>query len=951
MRIAISLAVVLVLNSTVALTAPFSWNNPGGGDFNQIFNWNPIGVPGGADTAAYDEFGAYTVTHDGNFTNLSATVSNGIVTFVPDIGAGRTYTLTNDLDIQGTNLNVGGALLPMNIDVGNDLKVGGSGSLIIDDVSSVTTQNLLLGSLASGGNGGVAVIGNSSFNVTGGSPVFLGANGFAGTITVDSNSTVNITGPLELATDFDPGTSGQLFVSSDSTVTLSDVEIGGGTITSSGSFSLSTGGTIDMSGAATLTVGGAAGQGNGTVTLDDDSQMTTGTGLTSILGTGHLDLDDTAMFTANGDLLVDDGLIEGENGTQLLQGPGTTTTIQNGGQVLLQGDWTIQGSGGTRDVVTNAGADVDIDQGLDLGLAGDSAATFTMNDGSVQVGSLVLGPQGNFDYISGSLALGTTSVIGGQFSSATDFDFGFGAVSVTANGVIDVSGTATVGSILNMDGGSFIANELSAVPPVLTFTSGLFQIHSGLTIGNGALFGSSFTITQNHQLKTSGTTTVKQFSILTLDGGLLETGTLANNGTFDFQRGTLRITGVGGLNIGSGGALSTNVVLPTDKILEVTNTATIASEGRLDLSGGQLLANQVQIDGIVAGYGEIAAPLNLSSSGEIRVGAAEQLRVTGGASTNQGKVEVLGGEIEFTSTLTNSGTGLITGRDAVFRFQGGLDNSASVGISFGTSDVFGDVTNQNGATIAASGNSNVTFYDDVVNDGDIQISTGSTAVYFGAVTGIGNFPGAGTNFFEGDLRPGASPAEIDFGGDVVFGAIATLEAEIAGTTPGNEFDVLDVDGTVDLGGTLEVLLLGYNPVLGDNFEIISADGGVNGNFTSELLPGLDPGLMWNVIYGANNVVLEVLSDQPDADFDDDGLVTGLDFLIWQTGLGLSEGATNADGDADFDTDVDSDDLDVWSAQYGTAIPLGSATAAVPEPGSIALALVGLCVASTRHRFG
>lgn len=950
MRLAILLAIFLVLSPVVASAAPFSWDNPGGGDFNNPFNWNPFGMPGAADTVAYDEFGNYQVTHDGDFTNQSMTVTNGGVSFVPDIGAGRTYTITGDADVQGINLVLGGFLLPMNLDIGNDLKIGSGSNVILDDASSATTQNLLLGSLASGGDGGVAIFGGSSFNVTGGSPVYLGANGFDGAFSINTNSSMTLSGPLELATDSDPGTTGQVFVNSGASLTLSDVEIGGGTITSSGSFSLTFGGMVDLTGAATLILGGAPGQGSGTIQMSDDSQMTTGTGLTTILATGHLDLDGTSVFTSNGDLTVADGLVEGEVGTQLLQGPNTTTTVQNGGQVLLQGDWAIQGSGGSRDVVINTGADVDIDQGLDLGLSGDSAATFTMNDGSVQVGSLIVGPQGNFDYVSGSLVLGTTSVPGGQFSSATDFDFGFGVVSVTANGVIDVSGSATVGSILNLDGGSFIANDLSAVPPVLTFTSGLFQINSGLTIGNGALFGSSFTVTQNHQLKTSGTTTVKQFSTLTLDGGLLETGTLANNGTFDFQKGTLRITGGGGLDIGSGGALSANVALSTDKVLEVTNTATIASDGRLDLSGGQLLANQVQVNGIVAGHGEIAAPATLSTSGEIRIAAAEQLRITGGASTNQGKIEVLGGEIEFSSSLLNSGTGLITGRDGIFRFQGGLDNSASVGISFGTTDVFGDVTNQASGTIAASGNSNVTFYDDVDNDGTIQVSAGSSAVYFGTVTGIGNFPGGGTNLFEGDLRPGASPAEVDFGGDVVFGAIATLEAEIAGTSPGIEFDVLDIDGTVDLAGTLEVLLLGYNPVQGDSFEIIAADGGVNGTFASEVLPGLDPGLMWSVNYGANNVVLEVLSNAAEADFDDDGFVTGLDFLVWQTGLGLSSVATNADGDADFDMDVDGDDLAVWEAQYGTAVPLISAVTAVPEPATVMLALAStLLVVIRRHR--
>jgi hypothetical protein len=323
--------------------------------------------------------------------------------------------------------------------------------------------------------------------------------------------------------------------------------------------------------------------------------------------------------------------------------------------------------------------------------------------------------------------------------------------------------------------------------------------------------------------------------------------------------------------------------------------------------------------------------VNLATSGEIRVGTAEQLRITGSASTNQGKVEVLGGEIEFTSNLSNTGTGLITGRDAIFRFQAGLDNTASVGISFGTSDVFGDVTNQASGTIAASGNSNVTFFDDVDNEGTIQVSTGSSAVYFGAVSGIGNFPGGGTNFFEGDLRPGASPAEIDFGGDVVFGAVATLEAELGGTTPGSEFDVLNVMGDVTLGGTLDVSLLNpFSLSAGQSFEIIDVGGTLSGTFL-----GLPEGGLVDNFGGMNLLITYTGGDGNDVtllsalpgDFDIDGDVDGFDFLAWQRGESLNS--------------LSQADLADWQANYGTVASLSANSASVPEPTAGLMLLFGL----------
>jgi len=64
-----------------------------------------------------------------------------------------------------------------------------------------------------------------------------------------------------------------------------------------------------------------------------------------------------------------------------------------------------------------------------------------------------------------------------------------------------------------------------------------------------------------------------------------------------------------------------------------------------------------------------------------------------------------------------------------------------------------------------------------------------------------------------------------------------------------------------------------------------------------------------------------------ADFDQDGVADGTDFLSWQSGFGIvAPNATKADGDADDDLDVDSDDFDIWQLQFGSAdppIPLGS----------------------------
>lgn len=86
-----------------------------------------------------------------------------------------------------------------------------------------------------------------------------------------------------------------------------------------------------------------------------------------------------------------------------------------------------------------------------------------------------------------------------------------------------------------------------------------------------------------------------------------------------------------------------------------------------------------------------------------------------------------------------------------------------------------------------------------------------------------------------------------------------------------------------------------------------------------------------------------------ADFNNDDIVDGNDFLVWQRNSGLASGATLAQGDADGNGAVDAADLAAWKDKFGTT---GSTpvAAAVPEPASAALAaLMALSIAAVRRR--
>jgi autotransporter-associated beta strand protein len=74
------------------------------------------------------------------------------------------------------------------------------------------------------------------------------------------------------------------------------------------------------------------------------------------------------------------------------------------------------------------------------------------------------------------------------------------------------------------------------------------------------------------------------------------------------------------------------------------------------------------------------------------------------------------------------------------------------------------------------------------------------------------------------------------------------------------------------------------------------------------------------------------------DFDGDGDVDGKDLLIWQ-----EDYRTGTDGDADGDGDTDGRDFIIWQQNYTGPGALSAESISVPEPSSVALALLSLAV--------
>ncbi|MHC4994080.1 MAG: DUF7453 family protein [Planctomycetota bacterium] len=354
--------------------------------------------------------------------------------------------------------------------------------------------------------------------------------------------------------------------------------------------------------------------------------------------------------------------------------------------------------------------------------------------------------------------------------------------------------------------------------------------------------------------------------------------------------------------------------------------------------------------GLIEGNGRLDALIFSHETGEIRAGAGQELTLVRGA-INHARIENIGGAIRTDQTLFNEADGLVTGRNAVYRFYGSLHNHGRFALSFGISDIFGDINNHPGAKIILTGSSQTTFYDDLTNNGSVQVTEGSTAVFLGDVTGAGPITGTGAVYFEGDVFPGSSPGAVPIAGDVNFGPGSTLNIELGGLIPGTQHDQLNVAGDLTLhGGLVPTLIDGYVPGVLDSFTIATF-GALTGDFTTIENQQLANGLL--LIPDIQPTQYDLIAAIP-GDFTLDGAVGVPDLIRWAENFGATD-ATFQLGDANLDTATGVPDLIAWAENFGknaadfpsTLATIASATA-IPEPSGLLVLMVGVMVLGRRR---
>jgi hypothetical protein len=701
--------------------------------------------------------------------------------------------------------------------------------------------------------------------------------------------------------------------------------------------------------AGSTTTGGTAVQSGGIHTADFRPIA----GVPELLATGL-----TAFLLA---------LNPGDVGTYSLSGTGVFNAI--GGATLggrVAGDETVHPGGvGTLNV---SGGTMNITDGRLLVIAG-TGSRINLSGGRISTESIDLdGDFAALNWTGGTLAI----------TGAGPFDIGSGgpigmSLSMTPGKTLDVTNAlrATSGGAIVLAGGVVRSDalDLGGDPSRLHWSSGKLAItgSGGIDIGPGEAIGASINVPAGGTLETSAMNVVAGGAVFVAPGGrAVVTGALANGGDVRLAGGNARIESAG------------------SPIAEVVNARLLRGDGQIDLS------------------------LSNSPGGEVRVTGGETLRFTGALNSNEGRINLVsGGAIEFTSGLGNGVPGQITGRGTLIVGAGGLLNVGTVTFTgAGDSAVYGDITQFAGARLITTGNSTVTYFDDIAGPAtsEIRVSSGSTAVFMGSATG--NFTGGGTKIFDGPAAP-AAPASAgviaSVAGDTVVESsvlatrvredelevnglltIALSGAAAAGTSrvnalaigAGGQLDLKDnklivaggdvgaFDG-VAYGGLTGQIARGYNFSAwdGDGLVTTMPAAGSSSGVTTIAIATADEVFYAGGTFGgvpvASGDVLVMYTYAGDLNLD--GIIDGADYGTIDNWVQFPGTAGYANGDVNYDGIIDGADYGIIdnAVQFqGAPFPSGtypaaamsSAITAVPEPSAACgFAIVSAAVAAMSPR--
>ena len=206
----------------------------------------------------------------------------------------------------------------------------------------------------------------------------------------------------------------------------------------------------------------------------------------------------------------------------------------------------------------------------------------------------------------------------------------------------------------------------------------------------------------------------------------------------------------------------------------------------------------------------------------------------------------------------------------------------------------------------------------------------------------------------GSLALGGTSGAAGGAGTVLIGPVnsvtvgSNLKVWPGGTIALAQGGTFNITGAANLGGDLKFNLTATpDPHAGDSFQILSATGGVSGTFASTMLPTLDPGLSWKVVYSATSVSLTVVAGLP-GDFNANGVVDAADYVAWRNNVG----STTALPNDSIGGTIGPAQYNEWRTHFGQTSgsgALANGSTAVPEPATMWLVIAAMvCVFAKRR---
>ncbi|HNH35011.1 MAG TPA: hypothetical protein PK375_03805, partial [Rhodocyclaceae bacterium] len=600
-----------------------------------------------------------------------------------------------------------------------------------------------------------------------------------------------------------------------------------------------------LGGAGSVTTTGTSFLTNSTINLPFTNWgVISASGANNLSGTAFTLMDGSLTVNAGGTLTKTGGTLDWQGGSIA----GSGSLAKAGGAVFAitgGGDRVLNGPSLAIDNYAPTGGSLLVQSG-----------TLSLLDDATHAIALTTGAAGTIDFAGGVHDFGDGALLDGPGT----FTRSGGSLVLTGTG----SGT-TIGAAANVD------------LDVLAFGGTGKLNNAGTVAGSGGLhIPGDFT-------NLAGATA--NLSNVTIDGSLY------NHGQFNVG-GTVTVAGLVTQQLGG------TMLVPGGAVIDMSNPAgvfswvsgTISGTGTLSFSGGGTFqfagTGDRVIDGMNFAFNNLTLPNgslsvqsgSLTLTGTTTIPAGVDLNLTGGTFTNNSTLNVAGG---FNLTSGNfTGTGGINmvggtmakpaGSTIAWTSTGPLLNTGTLNLA--DADITNAVDNQGTINVGAG----TTFSQPFTNEGSLNLAAGTTQFAAGLtqVTGtttLGSGPGSpatlnagGAGFVVnggtvggngtvagnltvngGTLSVGASPGSLTISGDLTLGAASTTRIELGGTVPGTGFDFIDVTGTANLAGTLDVVGFGaFTGAPGNNFAFMRYAGSSGAYGTISLPAG------WGLEYHA-----------------------------------------------------------------------------------------------------